>query len=264
MWSRKVIKESARGRLKVNYWRMVLVGLILAFVAAGGSVTSFDYSNYSQDIEEINEEILQGAEDVIERGLTMVYYEIMAGHGFFFVVIVLIVLAIAILLKIFVLNPLQIGCFNFFYKNIKEAAELKELSVSFAHGFLNKVKTMFFRDLFVALWSLLLIIPGIIKIYEYRMIPYLLAEDPSLSSKEAFVISKRMMTGNKWKAFVFDLSFIGWIFLSGLTLGILGVFYVNPYIYQAEAMLYDAIKFDDGFQPRNSEPVVEPIVDEMI
>lgn len=266
MWSRKVIKGSARGRISVNYWRMVLVSLILAFAVGGGSTPSFNSSYDSEDVERSYEEILRGGDpsDVIERNLIRDNYAMMAGMGILFVVIVLIALAIAIPLKIFVLNPLQIGGRKFFFKNIKEAADLKELGAAFDHDFLNKVKIMFLRDLFVSLWALLFIIPGIIKAYEYRMIPYLLAEDSSMSREEAFAISKRMMTGNKWKAFVFDLSFIGWNILSAFTFGILGVFYVNPYFYQADAMLYDAIKFDDGFRPRNSDPVVEPIVDEMM
>jgi uncharacterized membrane protein len=60
-----------------------------------------------------------------------------------------------------------------------------------------------------------------------------------------------MMYGNKWKAFVFDLSFIGWEILGVLTCGILTVFYVNPYYNQAAAMLYDAIKIDDQMRYQN-------------
>ena len=76
-------------------------------------------------------------------------------------------------------------------------------------------------NLFIALWTLLLIVPGIIKSYEYRMVPYILAENPGMNRKEAFAISKRMMTGKKWATFVLDLSFFGWIFLSIFTCGIL-------------------------------------------
>jgi uncharacterized membrane protein len=75
------------------------------------------------------------------------------------------------------------------------------------------------------------------------MIPYLLAENPNMTWKEAFTESKTMMTGNKWKAFVLDLSFIGWNLLSILTLGILSIFYVNPYRFSTNAALYEAIKY---------------------
>ena len=101
---------------------------------------------------------------------------------------------------------------------------------------------MFLKALYVFLWSLLLVIPGIIKGYEYRMIPYILAENPGIDTKEAFAMSKQMMDGNKWNAFVLDLSFLGWIILSVFTCGILAVFYVNPYIYMTDAELYVALK----------------------
>ena len=66
--------------------------------------------------------------------------------------------------------------------------------------------------------------PGIIKSYEYRMIPYILAENPSINWREAFRLSKAMMDGQKWNTFVLDLSFIGWDLLSAVTGGLLGLF----------------------------------------
>lgn len=65
--------------------------------------------------------------------------------------------------------------------------------------------------------------------YEYMMVPFILAENPDMSRKEVFALSKKMMTGNKWKAFVLDLSFLGWSILGGITLGILNVLFVAPY-----------------------------------
>ena len=97
---------------------------------------------------------------------------------------------------------------------------------------------MFCKNLFTALWSLLFIIPGIIKSYEYRMVPYLLAENPDMDMHEAFERSKNMMMGNKFDTFVLDISFIGWRFLSALTANILDIFYVNPYVFLTDAELY--------------------------
>ena len=64
------------------------------------------------------------------------------------------------------------------------------------------------------------IVPGIVKYYEYLMVPYILAENPNMNQKEVFQISKRMMMGQKWNTFVLDCSFIGWRILEGITLGI--------------------------------------------
>ena len=101
---------------------------------------------------------------------------------------------------------------------------------------------MFFRDLYTILWTVLFIIPGIVKAYEYRMIPYILGENPNMEMSEVFAMSKQMMTGNKWKAFVLDLSFILWEILGACTLGILSIFYVGPYRCLTCAGLYQALK----------------------
>ena len=124
--------------------------------------------------------------------------------------------------------------------------------------------TLVLRDVFTFLWSCLFVIPGIIKMYEYRMIPYIISENPDISYSEAFKASREMMMGNKWKAFVFDLSFIGWYLLNALTCGILGIFFVNPYYYASDANLYRAIKKDGGaqaFKKEDSEQATEAVSD---
>lgn len=102
----------------------------------------------------------------------------------------------------------------------------------------NIVKIMFLEFLYMYLWSLLFIIPGIVKFYEYRMIPYILAENPGMNSREVFEVSKRMMNGKKWEMFVLDLSFIGWAILEIITCGIVAVFYVMPYKNATDAEVY--------------------------
>lgn len=82
------------------------------------------------------------------------------------------------------------------------------------------------------------IVMFVIKSYEYRMIPYLLAENPHFKEKEIFKLTKQMMKGNKWKTFVLDLSFILWYFLSMLTLGLVAILYVNPYTEATRVELY--------------------------
>lgn len=258
MWNRKAIKQAAKKRMSANYWKMVLVGLILSFLTGGMSFNySFGQNSYSQVSEEEADSFISEFEEGFEEGMNGHHGELdpFFGRGESmamgmlmgtFAVIVLIVLVISIPLAIFVFNPLVLGAKSFFYVNIKKEADLKELGTGFDKSYLNRVKNLFFVDLFVFLWSLLFVIPGIIKAYEYRMIPYLLAENPDMSREEVFATSKKMMTGNKWNAFVFDLSFFGWFLLSGITCGIVGLFYTNPYYYQADAMLYDAIKYDCG------------------
>ena len=101
---------------------------------------------------------------------------------------------------------------------------------------------MVLRDIFTFLWCLLFFIPGVIKHYSYRMVPYILADDPEIGAMDAITLSRRMMDGHKWNTFVLDLSFLGWDLLSALTMGLLGVFYVNPYKYSTGAELYQVLK----------------------
>lgn len=159
-------------------------------------------------------------------------------------IIVLIAVAIGILFDAFLINPIEIGCAKFFYKNLNEPANVSNVTCGFDYGYKNNVKIMLWRDVYTFLWSLLFIIPGIVKGYEYKMIPYLLADNPEMTKEEAFAESKRMMDGQKWRAFVLDLSFIGWDLLSALfTMGLLSIFFVAPYKRSAQAALYDALRY---------------------
>lgn len=93
----------------------------------------------------------------------------------------------------------------------------------------NILKTKVLRTIYEILWTLLLIIPGIIGSYSYAMTDYILAENPELSAKEAIARSKAMMEGNRWRLFCLEISFIGGAILSLLTLGI-GSLWLIPYM----------------------------------
>lgn len=99
---------------------------------------------------------------------------------------------------------------------------------------------MILIDIFVFLWSLLLIIPGIIKAYSYSMSCFVLADRPDLTANEARKRSMYLMKGHKWRLFCLDFSFIGWYLLSILTLGILS-FWVMPYHLTARAEFYQEL-----------------------
>ncbi len=104
--------------------------------------------------------------------------------------------------------------------------------------------------LYTFLWSLLFIIPGIVKSYSYAMTPYILLDRPELSATDAIKESEKMMNGHKMDLFILDLSFIGWILLSMLTCGVL-VLYVEPYMMATKSAFYLELKGPDP------EPVVE-------
>lgn len=266
MWTRKELKTKSKVRFRANRWKSVLTALILMF-AIGSLGTGFNLlGKFSLDddstvafsvnddgtVEQESEEALQyhtteGKNKIVMEGETIGEVTIDDALAVSVVIIVLLVVVIiaciiVIPLQILVFNPLEIGCKRFFVKNLKEDAQIREICYAFDNGYKNNVKIMFFRELHTALWFLLLVIPGIIKAYEYQMIPYILAENPGISKAEAFALSKKMMHGNKWKSFVLDLSFLGWELLDIITLGILGVFYLSPYEAQTEAALYEAVK----------------------
>jgi len=101
---------------------------------------------------------------------------------------------------------------------------------------------MLLYSLFVFLWSLLLIFPGIIKSYSYRMVPYILRDNPDLSATEVITRSREMMDGHKGNAFLLDLSFIGWVLLGVITCGLVMVLWTRPYMENTNAALYLRLK----------------------
>ena len=116
---------------------------------------------------------------------------------------------------------------------------------SFFHGmtdrFGTKVGGMLWMELKVFLWSLLLLIPGIVKAFAYSLTPYLLARYPGIRAMQASELSDRITRGYKMEIFVMGLSFIGWILLTPFTFGLLIVFYVGPYMSTAMAGLCDEL-----------------------
>jgi len=95
--------------------------------------------------------------------------------------------------------------------------------------------------LYVILWSLLLIVPGIVKAYSYAMTPYIMYDRPDLDADDCIHESRMMMKGKKWKLFCMDMSFIGWVILCLLTLGI-GFLWLQPYIEASHAKFYEELK----------------------
>ena len=149
-----------------------------------------------------------------------------------------------IVLKVFLFAPAFVGTRYYFIKNSRQQEGLfDDLFFAFRNGnYGNVVLTMFLKSLYIALWSLLLIIPGIVKSYSYFMVDYILAENPTIDNKRAFEISKATMNGEKMNAFVLDLSFILWYIGTALTAGILGIVYVFPYIDATKANLYKVLR----------------------
>ncbi|MCI8957704.1 MAG: DUF975 family protein [Lachnospiraceae bacterium] len=139
---------------------------------------------------------------------------------------------------------LDIGKRNVYLRSIQDETSVPVSTIfsGFKSGFYKaSAQTLIFRNVFLFLWSLLFFFPGIVKGYQYRMIPYLVAEYPEKGQDEVFDMSKEMMNGNKMKVFLFDLSFIGWILLALLPAG-LGLPFFFPYYNAACTELYLTLK----------------------
>ncbi len=218
MWNRKDLKEKAKLSVKRNYWKAVFVSMIFAGIFGGAGCagsTASDKSNMALDS---------------------------AGAVIGAIILLIIIAAILVAFYELTVSPFEVGVSKFRLNALRDTGNVSDVGSGFDVSYKRNVKTMFFRDLYIVLWGLLFIIPGIVKAYEYRMIPYLLADNPDMSKEEAFAKSKAMMNGNKWRSFVLDLSFILWGILGMITCGIVGVLWVAPYKQQTEAALYEALK----------------------
>lgn len=107
--------------------------------------------------------------------------------------------------------------------------------------------------IFVLLWMLLLIIPGIIAALAYSMTYFILKDHPQLSALEAIRLSRQMMRGNKWKYFCLQWRFFGWMLLCLLTCGI-GVFWLMPYMMASQVCFYEDLKEEQSLHPKDADP----------
>ena len=274
MWTRKELKLRAKEALKRNYWKILLVS-VLAVILGGGfgysssastssgisSVTAVDIEpEGTADIEEgewtgmivtegsavqvqgeadsLLDEAAQSLIDASENMNETVAVAYIVAFLIICCLILLMIFVIAGAIAVFLYNPFRVGVNRFMLKSVDDKAQIKEIAYAFDHFYINVVKTMFHMNLRVFLWALLFVIPGIYKRYQYRMVAYLLAEHPDMDYKEALQRSKDMMNGEKWHAFVLDLSFMFWHMLGIITCGIVEILYVNPYVELTDAALY--------------------------
>lgn len=224
MLSSKEFRKKAWDSLKGKYWTGFLACFIVSLASSLLSIAN--------SVSSIKQSTLETS-DIDIKSIIASYMEKPISTAILPVLLVLFLLLIC--------NPLVVGLDAYFIKNTNGSPKFSEIFSRFKDGYSSTVVTMFLMGLKTFLWTLLFIIPGIIKSYEYAMIPYILADNPDTNYNEAFSKSKEMMKGNKWKLFKLQFSFIGWYLLSILTLGI-GVFFLVPYCSAAEAEFYVALK----------------------
>ncbi len=255
MWQRSRLKEEAKRILRRNYWMPFLVTFVFGLISGGSSgffsgvSSSSSFRNNFDDFafssgtgsgvyafrsffEQLGDKIGRYLENpAVAISVTLM---IIAAIGF--------AMVISYGYMAFVALPLQVGMRRYFMENRGFKSAFGRLFWAFGHGsYLHIVKIMFIRELKIFLWSLLFVIPGIIKSYEYYMIPYILSENPNISMDRAFELSRRMTQGEKWEIFVMELSFIGWYVLCAFPCGI-GFYFLMPYIEASRAELYEVMR----------------------
>ena len=271
--NRKQIKADARKSLNRNFFRTILVVFIAGLIINGG----YHYSTYIYDNTDILPDqynVVRNTYDALKNTVTNIVFD---GHeqrgvlaplvnnivdnrsitvGFISTInnllfnkslsntiISIVSFTIMFIFFVFIQNVVKIGQIRYFleqrrYKNTKADRLLfpyqTKRTTHFAYVLLMK-------KMYEILWSLT-IIGGVIKIYEYKMIPYVLAENPNISKDEAFRLTKELTKGHKWELFKIDVSLIGWYILQVMTLGITSIFYFNAYKEAINAESYVALR----------------------
>ena len=230
MLTTALLKDNSKKVLEKTYWMSFLACLIPG--AISGTAISIVYG------------ITTGFSFVTQFGTLISNpdsaFAILSSIGsmVMFMICGLFCTAIAMLFS----NVMAVGVSSFFINSRKTLKpELTDLFNPFRKGYWNTVVTMFLYSLFIYLWSLLFIIPGFIKMLEYFMVKYIIAENPMMSYERAFDISKKTMNGEKGFLFELYLSFIGWFLLAYFTCGV-GAPFLLPYIAATEAEYYTYLK----------------------
>ncbi len=242
-FDRVFVKENSKARLKgSDYWTAVAVSLIAGLIAGGVSGGSFNYSFDDSDLESLEQFLEERFSNMAHFATTgdvdSFLYPFLAGV----VVLVIVAMLFAWAYQIFCGNVIGVGTAGWFMCFAR--GESPSFGTMFgAFKFYGRaMTTMLLRSIYTFLWSLLFIIPGIVKGIAYSMTPYILCDNPNLTASQAIALSERMTDGYKGELFIMDWSFVGWNLLNALTFGILGIFYTNPYMRTAYAGAYLHLK----------------------
>ena len=226
MLKSKELRARAWESLRGKYWMAFVVTLVAGII---GSFSN-SFTAFGQELSSV-----VGMVDPSELDSVMTTGALVLNG------VAIISAIFGLLFGIFVSSPVEVGVCNYFIKNTDSTPSFTDAFSGFKVKYGRNVGTLLLVGIKTVLWSLLFIIPGVIKSYEYSIIPYILADDPEISSKDAFKKAKQMMKGNKWRLFKLQFSFIGWGILCFLTLGA-GTLFLIPYVNAATAELYAELK----------------------
>jgi uncharacterized membrane protein len=255
-------RASAREALKGKWGLAIITGIIASILGVGSNGSSFvpEFSTGTSTegitIENFDiEAFLENPSiEALFPGVDATFWAIMGV-----VLAVALVVGFVVGIAMFILGSIVSVGYAKFYLNIIDGADaqINDLFKYFKF-WKTTILANLLRSLYIFLWSLLCFIPGIIAAYSYVMVPYIMAENPELTAREACERSKQMMDGNRMRLFCLTFSFIGWMFLCTLTCGI-GNFVLNPYIEASIADFYREISDTRRIpEPDDTIPVYIP------
>ncbi len=218
MWTRGEIKSQALAVLKESYWLAFLVSFVAMFVGGFGAPPSFNW-NMGEP----------GSNMPFEFAPWVIAGMILTG---------LVIFCLAFAFRVFLGYPLEVGIRKYFVESQHYKFDLNNLGYSFNKTrYWDIVAAMLWKGFLTFLWFLLFIIPGFIALYAYRMVPYILGDNPNIGYQRAVRLSSQMTNGHKIGIFLLDISFLGWFLLGFLAL-LVGTLFVRPYVNAANGQLY--------------------------
>ena len=246
-WTTAQVKESAKNAFRsFGYWMPVLFMFIVSLIPLCGiedDVSALFYvlaeGIYILALSIIG--FIVPPETIVNADGSSASAGVAAFASLYsFGIIIAAILGIAV--AAFVPCPIIVGRNRYFMEHRGSNSEIGRIFWAFSCGhYLNVVKIMFLVSLKVFLWSLLFIIPGIIKSFEYFAVPYILAENPGIDSKRAFELSRQMTMGEKFDIWWLGITFIGWWILCLFSCGI-GQYFLVPYIQATNAEVYSLLR----------------------
>ncbi|UPM55879.1 DUF975 family protein [Gottfriedia acidiceleris] len=213
------IKKTAKNRLSGNWGKAILTLVVfgvfegLIYMLLNGPVNYHYTGSIFLDLDQ--QDLIPGGIQIVIEIITAIINTLL-GYGL-----------LVYFLKLIRDEEKSISDLFFYFKS--------------GHQFIRGIIVGFLVTLFTVLWTVLLIIPGIIKSIAYSQVGYILKDYPEMNAIDAITLSRRMMDGYKWKFFLLGLSFIGWVLLVIITFG-LALFYVAPYFYTSQAQFYAEVK----------------------
>ena len=218
-------REQARHALTGLWGRALLVSLLATLLGADVAVSGFGGGNTASTQGGYGEM----AGNIMEMPAFRLFFLLLVGFA--------AVATIWLLIAFIIGGAVELGK-NIFFIGLAQGKDMQVSDLfSRFHVFGKALGLRIVMGLFITLWSLLFIIPGIIASYRYAMAPYIMAENPDVGIMEALEWSKQMMTGNKFRLFCLQFSFFGWLVVCGLTMGI-ALLWVRPYMETAIALFY--------------------------